>query len=177
VINLPGQVQLPFMKLYLMRHGIALDRIGGAVQNDFQRPLTEEGRTEATAVALALKRFGVGADVVVSSPLVRAKQTAEIISDVFAVKHALEITEALAPGGGASDLYKVLRKLVPFQEAFLVGHEPDIGRLAGTLLWSGPDLNISFKKAGVCRIDVFEIPPTSPGELKWFLTPKILTSA
>ena len=164
------------MKLYLMRHGIAVDRIGGPVQNDFQRPLTDEGQVETRAVALGLKKLGVHADVVVSSPLVRAKQTAEIVCDIFGVKRALEITDALAPGGGASDLYKVLRKFVPFEEAFLVGHEPDIGRLTGTLLWSGPDLNVPFKKAGVCRIDVADVPPTSPGELKWFLTPKILIS-
>jgi len=164
------------MKLYLMRHGIALDRIGGAVQNDFQRPLTDEGQVETRAVALALKRLGVHADVVVASPLVRAKQTAEIVCDIFSVKRPLEITDALAPGGAASDVYKVLRKFTPFEEAFLVGHEPDIGRLTGTLLWSGPDLNIPFKKAGIARVDVFDVPPTSPGELKWFLTPKILTS-
>ena len=159
-----------------MRHGIAVDRIGGPVQNDFQRPLTDEGQVETRAVALGLKKLGVHADVVVSSQLVRAKQTAEIVCDIFGVKSPLEITDALAPGGGASDLYKVLRKFVPFEEAFLVGHEPDIGRLTGTLLWSGPDLNVPFKKAGVCRIDVADVPPTSPGELKWFLTPKILTS-
>jgi phosphohistidine phosphatase len=163
------------MKLYLMRHGIAIDRIGGAIHNDFQRPLTDEGRAETRAVATGLKRLGVGANLVVSSPLVRAKQTAEIVLDVLAAKQGLEITDSLSPGCNLSDLYKFLRKFQPFEEAFLVGHEPDMGRIAATLLWSGPELEIPFKKSGICRVDVSDLPPTSPGVLKWFITPKIAT--
>jgi phosphohistidine phosphatase len=164
------------MKLYLMRHGIATERIGGAILNDSQRPLTEEGKAETKLVALGLKRLAIKPDLVVTSPLVRAKQTAEIIIDVLGAKDDLKVTDALAPGGAASDLYKFLRQFnqpqAP-QEVFLVGHEPDMGRLAGTLLWAGPELDIPFKKAGVARIDIADVPPTAPGTLKWFLTPKI----
>ncbi len=159
-----------------MRHGIALDRIGGPIKTDFERPLTDEGKAEAREVALTLKRKGTHPEVIIASPLVRAKQTAEILREVFAVKGELEITEALAPGGSASDVYKLLRKFLEFSEIFLVGHEPDMSRLAGTMLWAGPDLNLSFKKAGVCRIDISEVPPTSPAQLKWFVSPKILTN-
>jgi phosphohistidine phosphatase len=163
------------MKLYLLRHGIAVERIGGAIHNDFQRPLTEEGVAELRVLGTALKRLNVGADLVVSSPLVRARQTAEIIQEALACQQELEMTEALAPGSGASDVYKVLRKFSAAVEVFLVGHEPDMGRLAGTLLWSGPEYDMPFKKAGLCRIDVSDIPPTAPGRLKWFVTPKIMS--
>jgi len=165
------------MKLYLLRHGIAVDRLGGAVQNDFQRHLTDEGGAELRVVGKALKRLNVKADLIISSPLVRAKQTAEIIKQVLACPKDIELTEALAPGGGISDVYKVLRQAKGMQEVFLVGHEPDLGRLAGNLLWASPEFNMTFKKAGTCRIDVNDIPPTFPGSLKWFITPKIATLA
>lgn len=163
------------MKLYLLRHGIAIDHIGGAISSDWERPLTKEGQIETKRVAEALHKLGVKADLVVSSPLVRAKQTAEIIFQVLAKGSEIQIADSLAPGGTASDLYKFLRPFSQANEIFLVGHEPDISRLAGILLWSGPDLYMPFKKAGICRIDIVDLPPTSPGVLKWFLTPKILS--
>jgi phosphohistidine phosphatase len=163
------------MKLYLLRHGIAVERVGGAIKSDFERPLTEEGRKELYVVGEALKRLNVKTDLVISSPLVRAKQTAEIIAEVHSVGKPVEISEALAPGGGASDIYKVLRKFSSANEVFLVGHEPDIGRLAGNLLWAGPEFDMPFKKAGVCRIDIADVPPSYPGRLKWFVSPKIMS--
>jgi len=171
-----GSSRTTSMKLYLVRHGIAVDRIGGAVLNDFQRPLTDEGKEETKVVAQALKKLNIKPDLVVASPLIRAKQTADIIRDVLSVKEDLKISDALAPGGGASDVYKFLRNSCDMrttEEVVLVGHEPDIGRLAATLIWAGPEVNVPFKKAGVCRIDVPDVPPTMPGTLKWFITPKI----
>ncbi len=161
------------MKVYLVRHGIAQERLGGAVLNDSQRPLTDEGKTEMKQVAHALKRLNVKPDLVVASPLVRAKQTAEIIREVLGPSDELKITDSLAPGGSASGVYKFLRQFHQIEEVFLVGHEPDIGQLAANLLWAGSELNIPFKKGAVCRVDVFDLPPTSPGMLKWFITPKI----
>jgi len=162
------------MKLYLLRHGIAVDRIGGQISADWQRPLTKEGYEETQHVAAGLKTIGVKADLIISSPLIRAKQTAEIVLEALAKESEMQISEALAPGGTASDLYKFLRPFSQKENIFLVGHEPDISRLAGTLLWVGPDLNMPFKKAGICRIDIVDIPPSSPGVLKWFATPKLL---
>jgi len=164
------------MKLYLVRHGIAQDRLGGAVQSDFQRPLTEEGKKETHMVALALKKLNVQPDLIVTSPLTRAEETAKILQEVLSSKHELAIAEALAPGGTTGAIFKFLEKFDQIQEIFLVGHEPDIGRLAGQLLWCGSDFDMPFKKAGVCRIDLADLPPTSPGTLKWFLTPKIMNS-
>lgn len=161
------------MKLYLVRHGIATQRLGGAITNDAQRPLTDEGRAETRVVAAALKRLGVKPEIFLTSPLVRARQTAEIFADVFGSGESLAYSDALAPGGTASDLYKALKGFPRVNEVFLFGHEPDMGRLAATLLWAGPELDMPFKKAGVCRIDVSSLPPGSPGTLKWFITPKL----
>src|SRR5215470_14557464 len=146
------------MKLYLVRHGVATQKLGGAVQNDAQRPLTEEGREETRLVASAIKRLGVKPDLILTSPLVRAHQTAEILAEVLADGAALRMCEALAPGGTASDLYKFLRDFKQGEEVFAVGHEPDMGRLAATILWAGPELDMPFKKSGVCRIDVSSMP-------------------
>ena len=162
------------MKLYLLRHGMAVDHLGGEIKSDWQRPLTKEGQEETRQVALGLKKIGVKADLIVTSPLIRAKQTGEIVLDVLAKGTEMKMTESLAPGGTASDLYKFLAPYGQMQDIFLVGHEPDIGRLAGTLLWAGAELYMPFKKCGICRIDIADMPPTSPGVLKWFLTPKIV---
>lgn len=164
------------MKIYLVRHGIAGQRIGGEITDDSLRPLTDEGRTETKVVGLGLRRIGVKPDLIVSSSLVRARQTAEILAEVFSVGREVRVCDALAPGGTASDLYKFLREFNKVEQVILVGHEPDMGRLAGTMLWAGPELDVPFKKAGVCRIDVTSIPPTSPGTLKWFITPKIASA-
>jgi phosphohistidine phosphatase len=163
------------MKLYLIRHGEAAQAVGGKITSDAQRPLTEEGRVETRQVASGLRRLSVKPDIIFSSPLVRAYQTAEIFADVFGMPSSLHVTDSLAPGANASDIYKFIRDFKQFNEAFLVGHEPDMGRLAATLLWAGPELDMPFKKAGICRIDISSIPPTSPGTLKWFITPKLAT--
>ncbi len=162
------------MKLYLVRHATAVDRTGGLIRTDAERPLTDGGKKEAQMVARSLCRLGIKADAFLYSPLVRARQTAEIFAETFARKDSLHLCEPLAPGGTASDLYKQLKQLRRANELFLFGHEPDMSRLAQTLLWAGPELYMPFKKAGVCRIDIADEPPTAPGTLKWFISPKIV---
>ena len=161
------------MELFLTRHGIAGQKIDGAIVIDAQRPLTDEGRHETRQVAQALKRLGLKPDLIATSPLARAHQTAEIIADVFGLAQSVQTCEALAPGGTASDLYKFLANVKQVEQAFLVGHEPDMSRLAATMLWAGPELDMPFKKSGVCRIDITDLPPTAPGTLKWLITPKM----
>lgn len=161
------------MKLYLVRHGIATNGLPEGIRSDAERPLTNEGREETKEVAQGLKRIGVKPDLFVTSPLVRARQTAKIMSDVLAGHDDLEVCPALAPGGSLSEVCNFLRKFNKANEIMLFGHEPDMGQLAAGLIWAGPDCQIPFKKAGVCRIDVSSLPPNSPGVLKWFVTPKI----
>lgn len=161
------------MKVYLVRHGIAQERLGGAVLNDSQRPLTDEGKAEMKQIAQALKRLNVKPDLVVASPLTRAKQTADIIREVLGGPDELKITDTLAPGGSPSSVYKYLKQFASAEEIFLVGHEPDIGMLAANMLWGGNDMVIPFKKGAVCRVDVYDLPSSSPGTLKWFMTPKM----
>ena len=164
------------MKIYLVRHGIASERIGGAILNDSMRPLTDEGRVETKAVVTGLKKLGVKPDLIVASPLVRARQTAEIFKEVLLVQSDMVICDALAPGGMPAAVFKFLQAQIKnsgnIDSIALFGHEPDVGHLAATLI-GAEEIEIPFKKAGVCRVDVSSIPPTSPGYLKWFVTPKI----
>ncbi|MBA3856447.1 MAG: phosphohistidine phosphatase SixA [Cyanobacteria bacterium PR.3.49] len=168
-----SQVEYAVMKIYLMRHATAVERLGGAILNDSQRPLTDDGRAETRMMANALKRLNAKPTMVVSSPLTRARQTAEIILEVLGADCELKIADGLAPGGSSSEVFKNLKKLPPFEDLFLVGHEPDIGRLAADLMLGGPEVIIPFKKAAVIRVDIQDLPPSWPGTLKWFLSPKV----
>jgi phosphohistidine phosphatase len=163
------------MKLFLVRHATATEGIGGNIRSDAERPLIPEGKKEAEAVASALKKLGVRGDGFITSPLVRARQTAEIFCEILGGKDKFAYCEALAPGGSTDELFSQLNKLRKVEEVFLFGHQPDMSYLAQTLLHSD-ELDMPFKKAGVCRIDVADLPPTSPGTLKWFITPKIAAS-
>ena len=161
------------MKLYLVRHATATEGIGGEVRTDADRPLISAGRKEAQEVASALKKLGVKPDVLLSSPLVRARQTAEVFAEVFGFNEKVEMTDALAPAGQFGQLCKAIGLHKRANEVILFGHQPDLTVLASTLLGAGIDLDMPFKKAGACRIDVYDCPPTTPGTLKWFITPKI----
>jgi phosphohistidine phosphatase len=157
-------------ELYLIRHGIAEER-GDAWPDDSKRPLTDEGISRLRRIARGLVRIGVELDVVLTSPLVRTRQTAELVAGAFEAKPAIVTIESLAPGGAAAAVLADLEKHAKRTQIALVGHEPGIGELAARLL--GHRHPIEFKKGAVCRIDVTSLPPGGPGHLRWFVTPKI----
>jgi phosphohistidine phosphatase len=160
------------MKLYLVRHATATEGLGGNIRRDADRPLVPEGRQEAERVAKLLKSMGVRADALISSPYVRARQTAEIFAEVLGGKANLQLSDLLAPGGSFSALCKEISELKRAEEVFLFGHMPDMTRLAQAFLFCDR-LMMPFKKSAVCRIDLFDLPPSQPGTLKWMITPKI----
>ena len=162
------------MRLYLVRHGIAMEGLRGGITRDSERPLTDEGKEEMKLVAKALVKLNCKPDLILSSPLVRARQTAEFIAEAF--KLEVNLTDALAPAVNHTMLYKAISRHGDRREIFLVGHEPDMGMLVGNLIFAGPAFEMPYKKAGVCRIDVNSIPPDGPGVLKWYMTPKIVHS-
>ncbi len=157
------------MKLFLVRHGIAVDGLGGEIKTDAQRPLTPEGIEELEVITKGLKKAGIKLDLLVSSPLIRARQTAAVYADTFKLNEP-EICGALAPGGEPSEVFHFL-KGYQAESIALFGHEPDMGEIAQALL--GATFAIPFKKAGVCRIDVWDMPPKQSGVLKWFIPPKL----
>jgi phosphohistidine phosphatase len=158
-------------ELYLIRHGLAEER-GEAWPDDAKRPLTEEGIARMRKSVRGLARLNVNIDVVLTSPLIRARQTAEIVVAGLDPRPALVSTDALAPSGSFAAVVAELEKHARKQRIGLVGHEPNIGELAARLI--GSRHGIEFKKGAVCRIDVETLPPSGPGDLRWLLTPRIL---
>jgi len=160
-------------ELYLIRHGVAEAR-GDAWPDDAKRPLTERGVSRLRKAARALSRLGVSLDVVLTSPLTRTRQTAEVVASAFDPKPPIVSVEALAPGGAQAAVLSELEKHLRRGHIAIVGHEPGIGELAARL--TGMRHALEFKKGAICRIDVETLPPRGAGNLRWFLTPKLLRS-
>lgn len=155
--------------LYLVRHAIAEER-GPAWPDDTLRPLTGRGRRRFAAAADGFVRLeGGGPDRILTSPLVRARQTAELLSRA-AAGAPIDMADALAPGQPVGAILAKARRLPGYRIA-LVGHEPDLGHLAASLL--GASRPLPFKKGGICRIDVGWQGGTE-GTLVWFLSPAAL---
>jgi phosphohistidine phosphatase len=158
-------------ELYLIRHGLAEER-GEAWPDDSKRPLTAEGMSRLRKSARGVARLGISFDVLVTSPLVRARQTADVIASVYDPRPQVVVAESLAPGGAHQALLTDLEKQARRTRIALVGHEPGIGELAARL--AGFRHPLEFKKGAFCRIDVEALPPTGQGMLRWFLTPRIM---
>jgi phosphohistidine phosphatase len=161
------------IELYLIRHGLAAAR-GEAWPDDTKRPLTHKGIARLRQEAAALGALRVSFDQVLTSPLVRARQTAEILTEGLAEKTAIALSDALAPGGTVNQVLDDLGRHARRTRIAIVGHEPGMGQLAARLLGAGAP--IEFKKGAVCRIDVQTLPPARPGHLRWFATPRMLRS-
>jgi phosphohistidine phosphatase len=158
-------------ELYFVRHGLAEER-GDAWPDDTKRPLTEEGMSRLRKAVRGLSRIGVAIDVVLTSPLVRARQTADIVAGGLDPRPSIVNVDSLAPAGSYAAVLADLEKHSRKCRLALVGHEPMMGELAARLV--GSRHPIEFKKGGVCRIDVENLPPSGPADLRWMLTPKIL---
>ncbi len=159
--------------IYLVRHGIA--GIAPAGMSDNDRALTPDGKVKIRRMAAGLKRLGVAPDVVLSSPLRRAEQTAAVMTKTLARQLRVEIYPLLAPGHEAAEVLRGLRPHRAARELVMVGHQPDLGQLASYLLTRSSNLvALPFKKGGVAAIQVATIPPRASGVLMWFMTPKQL---
>jgi len=158
-------------ELYLIRHGVAAER-GDKWPDDTKRPLTDDGIQKLRRAARGLARLGVRIDMIVTSPLVRTRQTAELVAAAFEPRPHIVNADSLAPGGAHAAILADLEKHARRTHIGIVGHEPGIGELAARLI--GSRHAIAFKKGAVCRIDVDALPPNGPGELRWFLTPRIM---
>ena len=160
-------------ELYLIRHGVAEER-SEAWPDDSKRPLTEQGASRLRKSARGLARIDVAFDVILTSPLVRARQTAEVIAGALDARPPVVVAESLAPGGLFQAVLADLEKQARRRRIALVGHEPGLGELAARL--SGSRQALEFKKGAICRIDVESLPPQGPGTLRWFVPPRMLRS-
>ena len=157
--------------LYLMRHGVAAEQ-GAEYPNDDDRPLTSEGIERLRQQVAGLRELDVRLDRILTSPLVRAAQTAEILAAGVECVAPLVIVDALRPGGHFEAVAAALSRLGDDRAVALVGHMPSIGVLAARFIGAqGP---LQFKKGSVCRIDVETLPPAGAGQLQWLVPPRAL---
>jgi len=159
------------LELYLIRHGVAAER-GEDFPDDSKRPLTHTGISRLKKEAKALEALGVGFDHIITSPLVRTRQTADVFAETLKSKPSLSQSDALAPAGTSTAVIQELAKHMRKGRIALVGHEPNIGELAARLI--GARMPMEFKKGAICRIDFEVFPPKGIGQLQWFLTPRML---
>jgi phosphohistidine phosphatase len=160
------------IELFLVRHAIAAER-GPKYPDDRLRPLTVAGAKKFSESVPGLIAMGVVVDFVLTSPLVRARETATLLASGLKPKPALVEIEALAPGGRPQAIVEAIKTHSKrHRRLALVGHEPDLGELAAKLL--GARGMIEFKKGAVCLIEVDGATPGGPGTLRWMLTPKAL---
>ncbi len=157
--------------LYLIRHGAAAEQ-GPDYPTDDERPLTDEGARRLAQEVKGLRALDVSVDRVLTSPLLRAKQTAEILASGLECRAPLMVVDALRPGARFEALAAELGRLGRVQSVALVGHEPSMGQFAARLIGAAQPL--SFKKGSVCRIDAETIPPVGAGALQWLLPPRAL---
>lgn len=161
--------------LYIIRHGIAADR--QAYASDADRPLTDKGQRKTRKIAKQLKQFDIRFDLIQTSPLLRARQTAKILQDVGLGK-TLEPSSHLAPEGSIHawvDWLDTWRNGEDPQTLAIVGHQPNLGNWAEMLLWGNAKDSLEVKKASVIGL---HLPPTgSPigtSTMFWFAPPKFL---
>lgn len=172
----PDRVQAspPLYDLYLMRHGVAEVVPSTPGTGDASRALTPDGKSRMLKVAKGLQQLGVELDWILTSPLKRANQTAEIVASVLGGKVHFETCPELAPGGSAEALITHLARRPARRRVLLVGHEPDMGELAARLIGAAGGANVAFRKGGCCLIRFKKFPPQSPGQLIWWLTPRLM---
>lgn len=145
---------------------------------DTERALTAAGRQEIEEAAEGIAELGYKFDIVASSPLKRAKDTALIVNKALGRKASIEEWPELSPESSRSALYRKLAKLRPGSVVLCVGHEPYLTAAIGEIIARGgdvsPGIRISLKKGGLAKLTVRGFAPRINGELRWLLTPRQL---
>lgn len=161
------------MELYIVRHGIAIDREDPKCPADPDRFLTEEGIEKTAEVAKGLAKISEAPDLVLTSPYVRAVQTAEIVGEALEYsKQKIRKTEALLPGAEPQQLFRELTREKDLSAVFVFGHAPHLDALIATAVGSKRHIS-ALKKAGVALVELKRLTPPN-GQLVWLATPKLL---
>jgi len=158
------------MEIYILRHGIAEVRRAG--RSDEDRKLTEEGRQKLRLVLARARKAKAAPSLILTSPLVRAVETAEIAAEVLGYASAIVRTDALLPSSSSRAVWRELRGHAGEAAILLAGHEPLLGETASYLL-GATRVIVDLKKGALLRIDVEEPSPEPRGVLQWMLTAKL----
>jgi phosphohistidine phosphatase len=164
------------MELLIVRHAIAYERNARRWPDDRERPLSPRGRLRGREAAAGLRLLTERPLQLLTSPLLRARETAALLTQVARWPRAV-VCPQLAPGTDPQLLIALLGRLRGARVA-MVGHEPDLSRLLAACLRGGADAAaFGLKKMGVARVDFRGTPQRGRGELAWLLPPKALRAA
>jgi phosphohistidine phosphatase len=157
------------MLVYFLRHASAGVRKDDPVKDD-KRPLDREGAEQCGSVGRALAVLETHVDVIVSSPLRRATQTAALIANELAYEARIVLDPALRPGAAFPQFRDLLTRYGNQESIMVVGHNPNLSEFLGRLIGGGSRTGVDLKKAGVARVEVNH----HRGVLHWCLTPKLV---
>jgi phosphohistidine phosphatase len=153
-------------RLYFLRHGLAANRSEWS-GDDSERPLTSKGQALMAREAQTIAQLGLQLDLILTSPLVRALQTARIVAEALGMQERLQADERLAPGFGMPALAEVLKERSGVSALMLVGHEPDFSETIGALIGGG---RVVCKKGSLARVDLPD-DGSLAGDLVWLIPP------
>src|SRR5215469_17044357 len=143
------------MNIFILRHGIAVERGTEGFEKDSERPLTPKGKRQLRNSAAAMKRMRLRFDLILSSPYERARQTAEIVAEELKLKKRLKLSDTLRYECNPEAMVAEISRLKPMPEnLLLVGHEPYLSHLVSRLVSGNGDLAMDFKKGGLCKLEV-----------------------
>jgi phosphohistidine phosphatase len=160
------------MNLFLLRHGLAAEPDTAGHGKDAERPLTRKGRRKLWRAAQTMKAMDLSFDLILSSPCLRAHQTADIVAKALDAKGRLELSNSLAPGTPARRIIESLHRLRMPGNVLLVGHEPGLSQLISLLVAGDSSMSITMKKGGLCKLSAESLKPERCATLEWLLTPK-----
>lgn len=163
------------MNLYIVRHAIAVERgTSGYEEDDSQRPLTDAGRKKMKKIVRGLAQLGTEFDVILSSPYVRARDTATILAKEFEMKDKLAFSDNLIPPGNFEDLINEIHEQHDVNSLALVGHEPMLSSLISWLTTGNTDMKVMLKKGGVAYLTADNLYQEGRATLHWLLTPGMM---
>lgn len=163
------------MELYILRHGVAAERGSKEYPSDGDRPLTPDGVKKLRRIVRSMRSLELSFDLILTSPYVRARQTADIVAEGLGLELSLELSALLEPG---ADLERLIADLASRKKGsgriLVVGHEPMLSSLISLLLSGEEDLEITLKKGGICKLAIRSLSPGRCATMEWLLTPKQL---
>lgn len=159
------------MEVILIRHAKAGERDANTWPDDDNRPLTPDGAAEQREAARVMKRMGIRFEFLVTSPLLRARQTADAIAAAYRLDEQPQVSESLGHGYTVAAVVELLGKFPPDARVALVGHEPDLSHLAAALIFREGGARIDLKKSGVIGIEFAGAAEAGAGALVYHLKP------
>ena len=160
------------MTIYVLRHGVAEERRAGSP--DATRALTAAGKQKLRAVLRLAKEAGVTPDIILTSPLTRALETAEMAAEILGCRKKPAVTKALLPSSSPGGVWKEIAG-TKMSSVLIAGHEPLLSHVISFLL-NCTALQIDLKKSALVRVDMISSEPQASGTLKWMLTTKLAGS-